>query len=212
MRSLREYMKSENMINVFSYFSFDEDDKNTMTDILELEWEFFDAVKGINGRAICQDNLDMFIIMRMSQHVIFSKETRVSILKDYLNLRSRGINPIEGKYARMMEHTDEELYKSFLDRLPDVSPIKRQVIIDIINIFDENLLYLQEKLPITMEYSRPRKSKDKSISSLGYFYAELTFFSYRTLRLMKEDVIGMEDIGCVEKIYQNTVIISKYLF
>lgn len=211
MRNLDIYLKTEKMKNIFAQYKCNTDEISTLEEILNLEWNFFDKVKHLNGRAYCQDDSYMFIVMRLAQHLLFSYETRFSILNDYKKMKVTGVNPIEGKYARMMKYTDEELYKEFLDKLPDISPIKRQIIIDIIQIFEKNLNELEEKLPVTIKKSRPKENKDKAISSLSYFYAELTFFSYKTLRLMKEDVKTMANPGCVEQIFQNTVIINKYL-
>lgn len=211
MRSLEKYFKSENMKEIFNYYSCEGIDRLTLEEILELEWGFFDQVNGLSGRAICQDNTSTFIIMRLAQHLLFSNDTRFSILKDYQRMKSLGINPIEGKYARMMQYTDEELFKTFLDELPEVSPIKRQVIIDIIKIFEKDLEQLKYTLPVTLKYSRPIDNKGNQISSLSYFYAELTYFSYRTLRYIKKDAEEINGQSCVERIFQNTVIINKYL-
>lgn len=211
MRSLDIYFKNDKMNDIFNHYNCDLKDREVLQKILELEWEFFDKVNGLNGRAVCQDDSYMFIVMRLAQHLLFSKETRLSILNDYEAMKIEGVNPIEGKYARMMKYTDEKMYEKNLSMLPNVSPIKRQKIMDLIKLFEKSLVEIKSELPNTIKNTRPFENTGKSISSLSYFYAELTFFSYRTLRLMKKDVIAMNNPTCVERIFQNTVILNKYL-
>lgn len=211
MRSLDIYFKNDKMNDIFNHFNCDSKDQEVLQKILKLEWDFFDEVKGLNGRAVCQDDSYMFIVMRLAQHLLFSKETRLSILKDYESMQIEGINPIEGKYARMMKYTDGELYEKILSMIPNVSSIKRQKIMDLIKLFEKSLEEIKGELPNTIRNSRPFENTGKSISSLSYFYEELTFFSYRTLRLMKKDILAMHYPTCVERIFQNTVILNKHL-
>ena len=210
MRNLDTLLTSEKMTEVYDKYSLQASDIRVIREILNLEWDFFDEVHGLNGRASCQDDSQTFVVMRLAQHLAFPSEVRTSLLTDYKNLRDDNINPIEGKYARMMMYTDEEKYAKLLDRLPGVSPIKRQVIVEIVKILEQDLINFKEKYPVTMSHSRPLQSEEKDVSSLEYFYAELTFFSYRSLRLMKKYLEEIEK-SFVEDIISNTVILSEYL-
>lgn len=200
----------DNKLNkLFSQYNILKIDQVNIKNILNYEWDFFDKVKGMEGRAQCQDNVLSFIIMRLAQHLLFSAETRESILYDYKKYSKNGINPIAGKYARMMAYTDREEYDNFLKSLPPVSPIKRQIILDIIEIFQNEIPKIEEYLPMTLKYSRPLENKGVKISSLSYFYAELTYYSYGTLRRMKQDIKNMESQSCIKTIYKNTLTIHK---
>ena len=211
MRNLDTLLKSDKMEKIYDKYSLQAGDIKVIQDILNMEWDFFDEVQGLNGRASCQDDSNTFVVMRLAQHLAFPSEVRTSILTDYKNMREENINPIEGKYARMMLYTDEEIYAKLLDRLPGVSPIKRQVIVEIVKILEKDLIEFKEKYPVTMSHSRPMQSEEKNVSSLEYFYAELTFFSYRSLRLMEKYLEKEIEKSLVEDIISNTVILNEYL-
>ena len=61
--------------------------KNTPKDhmineIIAIEWEMFQHVSGLNGRAPCQDDVKTFYIMRYSQHAAFKVTTLFSYQND----------------------------------------------------------------------------------------------------------------------------------
>ena len=50
--------------------------------VVEKEWEMFQQVKGIGGRASCQDDQETFVIMRLSQFESWPEEAVESYLQD----------------------------------------------------------------------------------------------------------------------------------
>ena len=58
-----------------------------INEIVELEYEMFDKVIGINGREPCQNDYKTFYIMRYSQHKVFSKQTLESYKDDLIKAK-----------------------------------------------------------------------------------------------------------------------------
>ena len=75
-------------------------------EIIEREWEFFQKVQNIGGRASCQDDFETFNIQRTAQFKVFYQDVLESYLNDLKYYKNIGRNPVEEKYARMMESND----------------------------------------------------------------------------------------------------------
>jgi len=97
-------------------------------DITLLEWEFFDKVKNIGGRASCQDDFPTFEIMRKSQYLAWDIPMLESWKADLLQYKRDGGNPITLKYAYMMAHTSPAEFAEIKDSLPPVDDEKRRII------------------------------------------------------------------------------------
>ena len=95
-------------------------DQQLVDRLVEEEWEFFQKVKGENGRASCQDDWRTFKVMRSSQALAWSDEIVRSLLDDLAQCRAQGRNPMMEKYARMMEFTEPEEYEKLKPLLPKV--------------------------------------------------------------------------------------------
>lgn len=76
--------------------------KDIITEIIRLEWEMFNRVNNIGGRAECQNEKDTFFVMRYSNYFLFSTETLQSCLRDFKQAKSSGRNLIEEKYLYSM--------------------------------------------------------------------------------------------------------------
>ena len=62
-----------------------------------MEWELFDQVQNIGGRAVCQDNWSTFQIMRSSQLLPWPPELLSSYRDDLLEAKAAGRNPLSEK-------------------------------------------------------------------------------------------------------------------
>ena len=83
-----------------------------MSEIIKLEWEMFSHVSNVGGPASCQLRPDTFKIMRKSQAATWPDELLTSYLEDLKAATRDGRNIMTEKYARMMESTFPEEYRT----------------------------------------------------------------------------------------------------
>lgn len=82
--------------------------------ILRVEWEMFQAVDGLTGKADCQEEWPTFHIMRYSYYNAWSDQMLRSYVRDLDEALQENRNLVMEKYAYMMEYTDPEYYNSRL--------------------------------------------------------------------------------------------------
>ncbi len=97
------------------------DKLNLVNRIVELEWQAFDKVQNIGGRASCQDDWETFSIMRSSQYKNWTVEMLRQWCSEFETAYRGGRNLITEKYARMMESTEPERYAGLSNELPELS-------------------------------------------------------------------------------------------
>lgn len=102
--------------------------------IARLEFEAFDKVKNVGGRADCQDDWFTFSIMRKSQYHTWDKTMLLQYYYDFTREWSKGHNLIEEKYGRMMESTSPQEYEKICAGFPAISDKKRQIIENIVGM------------------------------------------------------------------------------
>lgn len=193
---LKQALKDKNMIA-----SFDE-----MVWILNFEWNEFDKVNGINGRAGCQDSPVEFFIMRLAQYLAYDIDTIDYIYKDMKRAKDKGFNPIFDKYARMMKYTDKESFEKLKLDLEELSPVKENLLKEIKDKIEKK----NSKVPDGLIKLRPNKSIDKRISSVDYYIEEISFLSLKTLWNI-EDIVEDHNRNLVKDIYNNTIYLYKIL-
>ena len=91
--------------------------------IIEREWDMFQNVENIGGKASCQQDYQTFEIMRYSQAMSWSEETLESYLKDLQKAQKNKRNLLTEKYARMMESTSPLEYAQIESLLPPLDLI-----------------------------------------------------------------------------------------
>lgn len=190
---MKDILRDYNLLCVFDELSW----------ILDFEWKNFDEIRGINGRALCQDSPKEFFIMRLAQYLAYDKKLIVYLYEDLKKAEKNGFNPIFDKYARMMEFTDKDKFESIKENLEELSPVKSHLLENI----KKTLNSKATNIPKDLKKVRPEKSKDKSISSNDYYIAEITCLSLKTLWAI-EQMIDNPSYNLEENIYENT----KYLF
>lgn len=89
--------------------------------IIDIEWDMFQNVQNIGGRASCQDDFETFYIMRRGQYENWSQAMIDCYLPFVKRCQAEGRNLVYEKYARMMQYTDLHYYNKYLaPNLPEV--------------------------------------------------------------------------------------------
>ena len=165
--------------------------------IIEAEWEMFDEVNNVGGRADCQDDGKTFYIMRYSGHCCLSEQTLTSYYEDIRAAKDENRNLITEKYAYMMEKTDKEYFDQALKPyLPEISEEKRQIIDEIVAIKVESERAFVKAYPWFSQGSRPTETDERGIVSVkSYEAGELKTYSVKTLKYYLEDMRKLENKG-----------------
>ena len=133
-----------------------------LTSIIEMEWNMFQNVSNIGGKASCQEDLKTFRIMRFSQGMSWLETTLESYLSDLKEAEGNGRNLLSEKYARMMRSTSPLEYARIEHLIPPLDPDVPQLIDKIVEIalgWEEEL---SQKYPNIIKRGRPLYSSQDS--------------------------------------------------
>ena len=172
--------------------------KEVIAEIVAREWEMFQNVKNIGGRAACQDDYDTFKIHRLSQSESWSISTLESYLADLKNADENDRNLLSEKYARMMAFTSPVEYQQIAHLLPPLEEDIPALIDRILDIVLEWERELADKYPYLIQRSRPiYASQDTAdvTSFETYLRGELMTYSLGTLRQYLSDILRQRDEG-----------------
>ena len=179
--------------------NFHDPDRKKIEGIINTEWDMFQQVDNIGGRADCQDDRETFYIMRRSQYDNWTAEM-VDAYSDFAaRSQEEGRNLVSEKYARMMAYTDLHYFNKHLrDKLPAV-PAKN---FRLINRIVERLICWEEEMarryPKLAGTARPiRSSEDKYgfTSMETYARGELETYPEELLALYCQYVDDLWDEG-----------------
>lgn len=165
--------------------------ENIVESIIEIEWNMFQNVQNVGGRAACQDELHTFRIMRASQAESWSEAVLESYQSDLAEALKEGRNLMTEKYARMMKSTSPSEYADIEHLLPSLSVEVNEYIEKISSIVLEWETELLVKYPAILKNGRPIHTSDDTpfVTSLEtYLKSELATYSLRTLELYHEHV------------------------
>lgn len=159
--------------------------------IVNNEWNMFQQVQGINGRAPCQakEQYQTFIIMRLSQFESWPTQVIESYLQDLENAKSVERNLVMEKYAWMMEETDPEYFAQISHLLPPVSDVCRDLARKITAQYMCWEKEVEIHYPNVRRNGRPTTAGDSlegDTSLETYLRCELMTYSEKTLRLLWE--------------------------
>lgn len=186
-----------------------------ITDIIAHEWDQFDKVNNVGGRAECQDNWKTFNIMRRAQFLNWPEELLASYMDDLLAAEKEERNLIAEKYGRMMESTSPEEYKNICHLFPVLSEerkaeqeesIQTQLAMD--DVFTA-------KYPVYASGGRASRTSEDNIYSTSketYLRGEMSTWSDRTFGLYHEWVkeLSAQGLNLPEMTAEN--IVKQYGF
>lgn len=172
--------------------------KEMVQQIIDTEWNMFDDVHNIGGRADCQDDQRTFTIMRASQLENWSEEMLASYAGDLVNAQLEGRNPLAEKYGYMMRWTHPDEFRKIEDQLPPVSDEKEAMIRQ---ICDQQVEWQEEtarEFPKLAGHGRViHQSEEKwgATSFETYMLGELSTYSETTLRFYLEWIRKLKSEG-----------------
>ena len=172
--------------------------EDIIEEICEMEWEMFQNVSNIGGRAPCQDDKNSFEIMRSSQAKSWSEGVLASYHLDLLEAKKAGRNLMMEKYARMMESTSPAEFKKFKNALPPLSPEAYAVVEEIIRNYIEWEEEVAAKYPNIVKQGRPLRSTEDTQNATSletYLRGELSTYSLRTLALYLDNILKQKEKG-----------------
>ena len=173
-------------------------DQSVMDEILDIEWDMFQSVQGIDGPASCQQDRKTFSIMRSSQLAAWDQATAESYLGDLRRAKAAGRNLMTEKYARMMQYTSPCEFRRIEGGIP---PLESDAAPLIERLSERSVRWMEElaaKYPYVGAQGRAiRSSGDNphAPSFETYNRGELATYSTQTLRLLEERYSQLEAEG-----------------
>ncbi|QIB69853.1 DUF4125 family protein [Aminipila butyrica] len=170
-------------------FKNEEERRIAVESIVKDEWDMFQKVQNIGGRAGCQNDWNTFYIMRASQYSAWNDLMLKSYAKDLKDAAEQGRNLITEKYAYMMEYTDPLYFKRELE------PHLPQLDLETMNMVEEISWYLVDcekelakAFPKLAGAGRPIEEAGGFTSLQSYAKGELKTYSRNTLELYLDHV------------------------
>ena len=186
-----------------------------LREIVLMEWEMFQNVSNVGGKAPCQQNQKTFSVMRVSQAMSWTKPMLESYLEDLRLAEKQGRNLLAEKYARMMEDTFPEEYKNLESQLPPLSDEVISLAERITALMVHWAKEAREKYPRVVGAGRPIvkgevSRRDTSLET--YNRGELLTYSIRTLTFCWDyfSQCFIEGTNAYEAILENTVRLYGY--
>lgn len=178
-------------------------------DIIKREWEWFQKVRHIDGRADCQDDHETFYLQRKAQFEVYPQDLLESYLQDLKEAEAIGRNMIMEKYAYMMESTEPEYFHSIEDQLPPVDESKRKLIDMICEIEVGMREEVNQKYPSLVTLARNVHTSDDTVENISfetYLRGELCTYSSHSLYLYGQMVVKAlnQDENIIENILERT--------
>lgn len=168
-------------------------DIETIRELVVLEWELFDAVAGLEGRASCQDDARSFFVYRLAQYLAFPFSFAYMVLDDARNLNDQGRNPVSEKYARMMAATDPDRYQStWAGILPTISPVRACALRELEQALAPFSRAAAQEMPLATGHARVNASLPQRVSAVDYLLGEVSPYSLRTIWHLRD---ALRDMG-----------------
>lgn len=183
--------------------------------IVKLEWDAFDKVENLGGRAGCQNDFHTFSIMRKSQYLAWTDELLESYYADFVYANENNWNLITEKYGRMMAHTVPEEYERIKDRFPVCSEKKIAIVNQIAEIQVGWMEAFAKKYPNMAMNARSIHEEEDSVYNTSYetyLKGELMTYSDYTLSLYGKWIVELfkSEQNLAKMIMANTALLYGY--
>lgn len=183
--------------------------------IAGLEFEAFDKVENVGGRADCQNDWATFSIMRKSQYLTWNRNMLLQYYYDFQREYCRGHNLITEKYGRMMESTAPEEYERIKSQFPVLSPEKKAIIEEIVKLQVEWMDVFAAKYPHLADNARSIHSEEDHLYNTSYetyLRGEISTYSDKMLELYGRYVVehAMQGRNLAHDIMTNNVHLYGY--
>ena len=182
--------------------------------ILDREWNMFQNVQNVGGRASCQEDERSLRIMRGAQFSAWSDEMLASYQQDLMYAEAAGHNLLSEKYGYMMQATFPAEYERIKDLLPPISPEKKQLIDEILAIQIDQTRKFRMQYPNLGRNGRPLTAAEdaQGTSVETYTRGELSTYSLETLQAHLRHLRDLEQRGILfpQLIMEATVRLSGY--
>lgn len=184
-------------------------------ELVKLEWQAFDQVENIGGRAGCQDDWGTFSIMRKSQYFTWTEPMLKSYIHDFHVANDRGWNLITEKYGRMMESNDPVGYLAIREKLPVIPPEKREIIEEIVKIQVAWMEDFARRFPKAAGNARSIHTSEDTLYNTSYetyLRGELGTYSDNTLDLYGRFIadLCLKEQNLAELTMRNTAFLYGY--
>ena len=162
--------------------------------LIQLEWNAFDKVENIGGRADCQDDINTFTIMRKSQYLTWTDTMLQSYIHDFEVANRKDWNLITEKYARMMRSTNPSEYEQLKNNLPSLTDRQVEIIEEIVKIQVDWMEDFAIRYPNLASNSRSIHTYEDTpwnTSYETYLRGELSTYSEKTLKLYGDFIVTL---------------------
>ncbi len=183
--------------------------------IAEVEFEAFDKVKNVGGRASCQNDWATFSIMRKSQYLTWNRTMLLQYLYDFDREYRRGHNLITEKYGRMMESTAPQEYERLKEHFPVLSAEKKAIIEQIVGLQVAWMEEFAKQYPHLAENARSLRTAEDNLYNTSYetyLRGEISTYSDKMLELYGRYIVAYaaENHNLAFAIMENSVHLYGY--
>ncbi len=182
---------------------------------VKLEFEAFDHVKNVGGRASCQNDWATFSIMRKSQYMTWNRTMLLQYLYDFQTEYEKGHNLITEKYGRMMESTAPEEYEQMKEHFPVITPEKRAIIEQIVQVQVAWMEAFSAQYPHLADNARSVRTVEDNLYNTSYetyLRGEISTYSDKMLELYGRYVVdyAKQNRNLAFSIMENSVHLYGY--
>lgn len=183
--------------------------------IARIEFEAFDKVRNVGGRASCQNDWYTFSIMRKSQYLTWNRIMLLQYLYDFNIEYANGHNLIEEKYGRMMQSTAPNEYEQIKDYFPVLSAEKKAIIEQIVAMQVGWMEAFEQQYPKLAGNARSIHTTEDNLFNTSYetyLRGELGTYSDKMLELYGRYVVdcARREGNLAYEIMQNSVKLYGY--